>query len=407
MLRKVIVIAVALFAALPVFAVTIGELQPGGGTVASRGGTLAPLTIISFARPALESGSVDRATVIWTGASTAGCEDAFKIKFFRVSQESGVQVLAERGPFDAALGINNVTLTPAVSIQAGDLIGITQLEPVSCGGVANRRSDQNEAWAAVASDPTSGAVNNIEYNFGLVPSLRASSEASPVHGYLPVVGSAQGSFGSLFKTAIQLTNRGNTRITGRLVFHRTGTSAASSDPDVTFTLDPQQTISSSDTVAATGGTGIGSMDVVSTNGSYPPDITTRIYNDAGADGTSGFTEEVMTAYQAMYQFQRGSLAIPDDVANFRMNIGVRTLGDGVTIAAAQYNKDGAQVGSTVRRTYPENFFEQLTASQFLNDAELSPGGMVLLQIEDGSAFVYESVTDNRTNDSAIRFPVKY
>src|SRR5688500_540176 len=128
MISKLIrTVLIALFAA-PVFAVTIGELQPGGGTVASREGDLAPLTVISVSRPALTSGTVDRATVIWTGAPAAGCTNAFKIKFFRATSSNGVQVLAERGPFDVKQGINNVTLSPAVNIQADDMIGVTQLQ---------------------------------------------------------------------------------------------------------------------------------------------------------------------------------------------------------------------------------------------------------------------------------------
>jgi hypothetical protein len=398
-------VVIALFAA-PLFAVTIGELQPGGGTVASREGDLAPLTIISVSRPALSSGSVDRATVIWTGAPAAGCANAFKIKFFRATSSNGVQVFAERGPFEAKQGILNVVLNPPVNIQADDMIGVTQLQSRSCGGVVNRRTDMNEVWGSAPGDPTSGTVNNIDYTHGLVPSVRASSDASPIHGFLPVVGSTQGGFGSLFKTSVQLTNRGAVEITGRLVFHRAGISGAVNDPSVVYTLRPNETQTIDDVVVATGTTGIGSLDVVPTSG-YAPDVTARIYNDAGAAGTSGFTEELMTPYEAMTRFTRGSFTIPADLTNYRMNIGIRSLESGVEMNIIQYDASGVSTGLFLKRTYPANFFEQMTVSQFIDGAAVAPGGYLVVQIEAGSAFIYSTVTDNRTNDSSIRFPEKF
>ena len=403
MLKKLICIALLAPAA---FAATIGELQPGGGTVASRGGGLAPLTIISMARPSLENGTVNRATVMWTGAPAAGCENAFKIKFFRpLPDTGGMQVFAERGPFNAVQGINNVTFS-AVVVTTGDLIGITQLLPNSCGGVVNRRADRSEVWGSIPTDPAvSSNIDEIEYIHGVVPSLRASSDIAPIHGYLPVVGSTQGGFGSLFKTAVQLTNRGSATITGRLVFHRAGESAGASDPSVSYSLAPNETQSIEDVVVATGVTGIGSMDVITTSG-YPPDVTARIYNDQGAEGTAGFTEELMTPFEAMRRFERGSLTIPADLTNFRMNIGIRTI-EATTIDIIQYTAAGELTAVLLERSYPANYFEQVTASQFMGDAAVEAGGYIVVQVETGSAFVYSAVTDNRTNDGAIRFPTKY
>jgi hypothetical protein len=408
MCKTVIVTALALFLALPLFAITVGELQPGGGTVASRGGTLAPLTIINFSRPALATGTVDRATVIWTGAPAAGCENAFRIKFFRPN-DSGLTMLAERGPFKAVNGVINVGLSPGVSLLPGDLVGVAQLLPVSCGGVVNRRTDTNEVWGAVPRDPATGTgvVDDIEYEWGLVPSVRAASEANPVHGYLPVVGSTAGGFGSLFRTAIQMTNRGGSTINGHLVFRRAGTSGAPTDPEYVYELAPNQTLSLDDIVAAAGTNGIGSMDLIPANGTYPPDVTARIYNDQGTAGTSGFSTELRTQYEAMQRFDRGSLVIPADLENFRMNVGIRTLGEGATVNIIQFDANGVSSTIFVSRSYPANYFEQVTASQFINNNPLAAGGYLVVQVESGSAFVYATVTDNRTNDSAIRYPTKY
>ena len=406
MASKLIRILVVAQFATPVFAVTVGELQPGGGTVASRGGDLAPLTIVSVSRPALTGGAVDRATVIWLGGPEAGCQSSFKIKFFRATSSNGVQVLAERGPFASKAGILNVVLNPPVNVQADDMIGITQLQSSSCGGVANRRTHQNEVWGSAPVDPVSGNVDNIDYTHGLVPSVRASSDAAPIHGYLPVVGSTQGSFGSLFRTAVQLTNRGQVEITGRLVFHPAGVSAANTDPSVVYTLRPNETQSIEDVVVATGTTGLGSLDVIPTSG-YPPDVTARIYNDAGAAGTSGFTTEMVTPFRAMHRFTRGSLTIPADTTNFRMNVGIRTLESGVEMNIIQYDASGVSTGLFVRRSFPANYFAQMTVGQFVNDAAVAPGGYLVVQIESGSAFVYSTITDNRTNDSSIRYPEQF
>jgi hypothetical protein len=147
------------------------------------------------------------------------------------------------------------------------------------------------------------------------------------------------------------------------------------------------------------------MDVITTSG-YPPDVTARIFNDQGAEGTAGFTEEMMTPFQAMRRFERGSLTIPADMTNFRMNIGVRTIEE-TTIDIIQYTAAGELTAVLLTRTYPANYFEQVTASQFMGDAAVAAGGYIVVQIESGSAFVYSAVTDNRTNDGAIRFPTKY
>ena len=405
MLRKLIHTSLAALVALPLFAVTVGQLQPGGGTVASRGGTLAPLTLIDLSRPALSAGNVTRATVVWAGGGGTPCSNAFEVKFFRPT-ETGLSVVASRGPFSASAGILNVPLSPAVSLLPGDYIGITQLQPLACGGVVNARTEKKNVIAAVPSDPDSGTVADIEFVNGLVMSARASSELTPVYAYIPVVGSTQGGFGSLFRTAMQLTNRGTTIISGQLVFHPAGRGGASSDPNYIYTLAPSETLSIDNILAEMGTTGVGSLDIIPTTG-YPPDVTARIYNDEGAAGTSGFTEEAMSPYEAMYPQARGSLTIPSDLGNFRMNIGIRTLEDGADIRVVHFNAVGDQIGSAVTRSYPANYFEQVTLADFLEGQTVAAGGSIVVLIQSGSAFLYGSVTDNRTNDSAIRFPKQY
>lgn len=64
------------------------------------------------------------------------------------------------------------------------------------------------------------------------------------------------------------------------------------------------------------------------------------------------------------------------------------------------------IGSPVTKTYGPNYFEQTTAQLFFNSAPLPAGGYIRIFPTAGSAFVYGSTTDNRTNDSQIQFTAR-
>jgi len=405
-LRKLvgsIAVITLLFVPPAVSAATLGELPAGSGTYLSRGP--GPLSLFNFSRPALAGGTLTSATVVWTGGPVAGCTDAYKIKFLRTNP-IGLLVVTSRGPFNAVPGLNTVTLSPPVTILQGDFIGITQLRDFSCGGVSFAQSDSTWAYGGYDGDPSSGNVSGLRVANGLAMSARATSEAAPIHGYLPVVGSTQGGFGALFKTAAQLVNLGGVTISGRLVFHRAGTVGTDADPAVSYTLQPLQTVSIGDVVAATGTTGLGSMDLIPNVG-YPPDITTRIYDDKGTEGTAGFTEDLQRAEEAFYPFNTGVLTVPADLTNFRFNVGVRTLGDGATIFMTLFPASGLGRLASVTKSYPPNWFEQVTVSQFLGGATVPVNTLLHVYVSAGSLFFYGATTDNRTNDGSIRFPTKY
>ena len=391
---------------LQAFPIVVGELQSGGTTRFAGG---APITVIGLSRPVLDAaGVLESVDLVWTGGPPEGCDDAFKLKFFRPQSGGTFGVIAERGPFIAPGGTGlraiTIALQPPVPVVTGDLIGYTQMK-LDCGGVAVRFS-QPDAYAVMTGDPPVGNLsnNNLQFSSGVVPSIRARGATAEPNGYLPVVGSTAGSFGALFKTSAQLTNRGNLTITGRLVFHPLGTSGTATDPGVNYSIPPNRTLSFEDIVAATGTTGLGSMDLYVTSG-YPPDLTVRIFDDHGTAGTAGLTEELMTPYQAMRRPQRGTIAIPPNLDDFRLNIGVRTLQFGATISVSLLNAAGT-VTREFTKTYPSNWFEQLNVAQFLGVVP-EPNGMILISVDDGSLFVYGALTDNRTNDPNIRFPSTY
>jgi len=61
------------------------------------------------------------------------------------------------------------------------------------------------------------------------------------------------------------------------------------------------------------------------------------------------------------------------------------------------------VSSFTKPPYAANYFEQPSLSQFLNGATPVANGVITVTVRSGSAIVYASTTDNRTNDSSIRF----
>ncbi len=103
-------------------------------------------TILELTFPANIDGRITTATFGW---SASPCAAAAKIKFFRPAfSPLGVAVLpsftflTERGPFDVTapvtqsgfgmLATQTVVLNPAVEVQAGDVVAITNV--TSCGG---------------------------------------------------------------------------------------------------------------------------------------------------------------------------------------------------------------------------------------------------------------------------------
>ncbi len=126
---------------------------------------------------------------------------------------------------------------------------------------------------------------------------------------LPVVGSTAGVGASFFKTSVQLHNPTGSGVSGRIVFHPSGVSGSNSDPAQSYTLSPGQTQSIADLLPAMGLSGLGSADIEATSG-YFPAATVRVFNDAGAAGTTGFTEEPLRAEEALRLGQSGVSSLP-------------------------------------------------------------------------------------------------
>jgi hypothetical protein len=248
----------------------------------------------------------------------------------------------------------------------------------------------------------------------LVSLLAAVALTTPARGQteslariVPVVGSTEGNFGSFFRTGLQIYNAGGGPMSGHFVYHPAGVPAAGGDPSLAFQLGNGETLSYDDVVQTMGQTGLGTLDLlIVPSASASPVIVTRVFDDAGADGTSGFTEEsvdplatgpggaVLTAGTA------GVLIAPADPARFRFNMGVRTLSAGASLSIEVRSATGT-LARVVPKTLPPNYFVQQSSSVFLG-APLGPGDSLTVRVTAGSAVVYGATVDNTTNDPSFQ-----
>jgi len=234
------------------------------------------------------------------------------------------------------------------------------------------------------------------------------SATESVSRIIPVAISSPGAFGSFFKTAVQVLNPGpgSDAITGRFVFHPSGVSGSPSDPSMPFTVSAGQTSSYIDLVAAMGQSGVGSIDVVLPTGSQVPVVVTRVYNDGGAAGTTGFTEDVVDPNGAfsspvLSAGITGYILGPADVAHFRYNIGVRSLFGGASLTVTAHDSGGMVIGTNTV-TYPPNYLQQLDAASFLG-VPLTNNDSIELSVSNGAAIIYGATADNITNDPSLQY----
>lgn len=233
--------------------------------------------------------------------------------------------------------------------------------------------------------------------------VRAQAEGTLV-GIIPVAVSAPGLFGSVFKTSAQIYNPGSSTISGQLAVLGPGPSGGSLNRSLSFSLSPGQTVSYADVLAAAGYSGVASADLRLPTGSQLPIVLARVYNDAGAAGTAGFTEGLLdlaggNADGFLFAGQTGVLIGPSDVIRFRFNIGIRTLFSPVDLTATVRDSAGVIV-RTITKHYVPIFFEQTDAASFLG-VPLGPDQSIQIRIDSGRAIVYGVMADNTTNDPSF------
>jgi len=380
---------------------TVGNLL---GAVANAGTPSGVQTLVELSSSATAAGSLNSATFSW---SSGGCLASVKIKFFRPSGDT-LLFLTERGPFNSSPF--TVALSPPVTVQAGDLIGVSNLS-TTCGNPDGTAPGRAAGYVRFDSDVTtnvSRSSGQVATNFTL--GLYASGPAAEtVAGIVAVVVSSPG-VGvppSLFKTGVQMHNSTASAESGRLVFRRQGTSTAAGDASLSFSLAPGQAQSFDDLLPAMGLTGpqIGSLDVVMPIGAPPPVVAVRIFNEGGTAGTSGFTVGLTFADAVLGAGDRGVLFTPSDLARFRLNIGVRTGAAGAAVIVTRRSSAGVVV-QTLAKVYPPNFFEQIAAGAFLSGAAFGANDSITIQVTAGSITVYGATADNISQDPSLQFATK-
>lgn len=398
-------ILIVLLFPVSLFGVTLTVGNDFTSPNSSDGNIGATRTDIDLVHPATHSGSVSSAKIYW---STPGCANAFKIKFFRRVGDT-LTTIAERGPFTPTANVYTATLAPAVSVQQGDLIGVARV--ANCGNAGAITGFPSEGYLQYTGDVTgSVTMAAAAMHQGGVLALSASGTVSEwMARVIPIVGSTPGAFGSHFRTEMQFFNpQTSGSMTAKLVFHPAGVAGSTADTTRLVILDPGEVFSTADVVAAMGQTGTGSLDISVPAGQNVPVILTRVYNDAGAAGTSSLTEaaipvstDVAIDTNLLARGVTGFLVTPRDPERTRFNIGVRTLCSGATIQVTLRNSAGVVV-RTVSHTYTANYFIQTDAASFVG-GPIAGDETIQISISSGSAIVYGSTTDNITNDPAIQF----
>jgi hypothetical protein len=382
------------------------------GQVLEMGNTVAPnaadvligdtRTDIDLVTPATATGTIDTATFTW---SFVVCGSAAKIKVFR-RQGDTLSFVAERGPFDVTVSPMTVALTPPIPVEQGDLLAIARV--VNCGNPETLTGIVSAGFAAYAGDITSNvSLAGADAHGSGILSVRATGTATEsIARVIPAAGSTPGDFGSFFRTGVQLTNPFSDVVSGRFIYHPAGVAGSSGDPSLSFTIDAHATISYDDLVQTMGQTGLGTLDLVLPATSSLPVIVVRVYNDAGAGGTAGFTEEAMDPSgsfesRVLFAGATGLLIAPSNVTDFRFNIGVRALLSGAFVTFRVRDASGVIV-RTVTKDYPPTFYEQQSASTLLG-GPIAANDSIEVSVSSGSAIVYGATADNTTNDPSIQF----
>lgn len=353
-------------------------------------------TEVDLAFPATAAGSMTLATFVW---QSAPCPGAAKIKFFRPSGANLI-FLAERGPFDVGFLTQTVTLSPGVSVQAGDLLGITRVLGACGTPVASMPGGTGLiAFSGDVSSDIPRASGLLVPNAFLAVQATGVISAPPgqaLVGVIPVAVSSPGLNGSFFRTAVQAYNPGTTPITGSFLFRPQG---STSTPSLAYSINPGQTAFFADLLAAMSATGIGSVDVVASGGTSAPILAVRVYNDGGAAGTTGFTENAKKPLEFLGAGSIATLFAPFDVTAFRLNVGLRTLNAGASITITVRDTNG-NVRRTSNASYAPNYFQQTDAASFAGLA-VNANDTITVTVNSGSLMLYGVTADNKTNDPAI------
>jgi len=363
-------------------------------------------TDISLDNPATATGNISSVKVYW---SSIGCTNALKIKFFRRVGDN-LTLINERGPFTSTANPTTLAMTPPVAVQQGDLIGVARV--ANCGNPGTLVGIVAAGYLVYSGDVSGTVAISSATRAGAPIALYGSGTATEaVAAILPAVGSVTGTFGSSFKTSLQLLNPSASFMSGRLVFHQAGVAGSASDASLPYSIAAGQELTLPDLGVAMGTTGLGSLDMITASGIGKPQIVARIYNDAGTNGTAGFFEDPIVPADLNTSGGRivsmGATAFmlaPVEPARTRLNIGVRTLFSGAQLNAQLLDSAG-HVLANVNKTYTANYFEQVDSTGFFGGVAPGASQIIKISVSSGSAIIYGSTTDNVTNDPSVQYAI--
>ena len=219
-------------------------------------------------------------------------------------------------------------------------------------------------------------------------------------------GSLHGAGSAIFKTGIQIENPYFDTIRGRMIFHAMGGSTGTlTDPSLGFTLEPGETKSSDDIVAALDLSGLWSVDVYTGQGDSTPLVLARVFSDAGDAGTTGFTESLIDPAHitgGVGVSATGVLLGPPDLVKYRYQIGARTIDGQVGVSVSVKDASGAVVHTTSWILHA-NAYYQFTVEDFLGGFSLDANDSIVITYSGGRAIFYGATTDNVTNDPSVQF----
>ena len=400
--------------AFPSFAaagiVVAGTITGGNLVTRSQQGTRPLETAIAIDAPVTGSGVLD--TAIWDWSQSGGCVSV-KIKVFRPNG-AGFDFVAERGPFTTNFidpsksSLSIASLSPTIPVEAGDVVGISDASGSGNCGNAEGTFPGFGRTVRLSGDVSTSFTpddSNTQKQMDLALYVSGPGTSENFAGVLTGAGSLHGAGSAIFKTGIQIHNPFFDTIRGRMIFHPMGATGTLTDPSLGFTLEPGETKSSDDIVAALDLSGLWSVDVYTGGGDDTPLVLARVFSDAGDAGTTGFTESLIDPSPltgGVGVSATGVLLGPSDLVKYRYQIGVRTLDGPVGVSVSVKDASGT-VLHTSSRTFPANAYFQLTVEDFTGGFSLGADDSIVITYSGGRAIFYGATTDNVTNDPSAQF----
>jgi hypothetical protein len=218
-----------------------------------------------------------------------------------------------------------------------------------------------------------------------------------------VIGATAGAQGSQFRTALRLFNSTDRPVRGLIVLHPAGRAASEGDPSVPYALHAGESRLFADVMQDAGLQGLASADLVALEGTVPTAFI-RVYNDGGANGSTGFASQELIPGDALQTGDTAALFVPADLHAFRFNAGMRSLDAGATFEVEVLDAAG-QPRSRTSRSIPPNFFLQTSGNDFAGTT-LAGGDTIRLTVRAGQLIAYGATIDNITNDPSVQFARK-